>query len=168
MMANPNNDGERINYKILYDQAWNQYNIYFQTYSIHNSKFNVIGAVSSIFILVLVTLAQTWSKWLYLSLPFLLFPFFVTLRNLMRGFKIPWFKKDVLESQMLEGEDEFFKHQIDDIFYAATTLLGYKNFTRRWVFRSVSSIVIGVIVSICVFLHLYLLPLVRSLMQGQG
>lgn len=166
MMANPNNDAARINYKILYRQAWNQYNIYFQTYSIHNSKFNVIGAVSSIFILVLVTLAEAWSRWLYLSLPFLIFPFFVTLRNLMRRFKIPWFKKEDLESQMLEGEDEFFKHQIDDIFIAATTLLDYKNFSKKWVLRSVQSIVIGVIVSICVFLHLYLLPLGRSLMQG--
>jgi hypothetical protein len=163
------NNGERINYKILYDQVWNQYNIYFQTYWVHNNKFNVLGAVSSIFILVLVTVAESkaGSRWFYLPLLFLLFPFALSLVNIKRRFEIPWFGKEKLESQMLKGGDEFFKHQIDDIYHAATTLRKYKNFAEKWVSISVWSIIIGAFVFISLFTYLYLLPLICGLMQRQ-
>jgi len=160
------NDNEKIDYKTLYYQAWNQYNIYFQGYSVYNNKFNTIGAVSSIFILVLTTAAKTWSKWFYLPLPLLLFPFFVALRNLMyREIEIPWFGKEKLESQIREGEAEFFKLQMNDIFHAAKTLFEYKVFARRWVLISVWFIIASVIVSF-ISLCLSLLPLVCSLYAG--
>lgn len=154
------NDNEKIDYKTLYHQVWNQYNIYYQSYSVYNNKFNTIGAVSSIFVLVLTIAGERWSKWFYLPLPLLLFPFFVALINLMyKEIEIPWFGKEKLESQLSEGVAEFFKLQIDDIFHATNTLYDYKVFARRWVSISVWSIIASFIVSF-ISLFLSMLPLV--------
>ena len=161
-------EDERTKYKILYRQAWNQYNIYFQTYSLHSNKFNTIGAVSSIFILVLVTLAEAeeGSKWFYMPVVFLLVPFIVTLINLMKGFKIPWFKREKLEDQISEGEVEFFKHQIEDIYKSHDTLLAYKKWAKRWSRVSVWFIFAGLAVSVFLLARQYLPPLFCRLTQG--
>lgn len=77
----------KIDLKLIYDHAWNQYNTYYQSYSLYTSKFNMVGAVSSVFILVLITSAQTWSLLFYIPISFLLIPFILTLINLNLN---PW------------------------------------------------------------------------------
>jgi hypothetical protein len=160
-------ENQGIDYKALYSQAWNQYNVYFQAYSIYNDKFNTIGAISAIFILVLTTAAQVWSKWFYLPIGSLLFPFFVALKNIMyRDVEIPWFGKEKLENQILEGDNQFFKCQVDDIFHAAGTLFKYKLFARRWISISVWFIIVSAIITF-ISLLVSLLPLVCSLYAGK-
>jgi hypothetical protein len=156
-----------IDYRALYSHAWNQYNVYFQAYSILNDKFNTIGAISAIFILVLTTAAQVWSKWFYLPIVSLLFPFFVALKNIMyRDVEIPWFGKKELENQILEGENQFFKCQVDDIFHVADTLFKYKLSARKWISISVWFIIVSAIITF-ISLLLSLLPFVCSLYVGK-
>jgi len=117
-------------YKILYDQAWNQYNVYYQSYFIRNSKFNMIGAISSILIVSEITVALSISRLFFIPIIPLLVIFLIFILNLMYNkLEIPWFEKHQLIDQLRQGEAEFYNCQIDDIYKAAHTLLAYKRYT---------------------------------------
>jgi hypothetical protein len=155
---------DKTDLQLIYQQAWNQYNTYYQSYSIYNSKFNLAGAVSSVFILVLITSVQAWSKLFYIPILPLLMPFILTLINLnYQKIKIPWFGKDDLIGQLKQGEEIFFQKQLDDIFVAAESLFEYKQFARKWMSISVFSIVISGIISIGIAGYVILFPVLCNI-----
>lgn len=148
----------KIKFDLVYQQIWNQYNIYYQSYSIYNSKFNIIGVVASVFIAVLLTVAGSWSPLLYIPILGLLIPFIVALFNLYYDkVKIPWFDKGQLVNKSIIGKPEYYEALIDDVIQATDTLLAYKKYARRWVSISIWAIVISIVIALsiacCKLLH---------------
>ena len=138
----------KTEFDLLYPQVWNQYNIYYQSYAIYNSKFNIIGVVASVFIAVLLTVAGSWSWLLYIPILGLLIPFILALLNLKYDkVKIPWLDKHQLVKNLQGGKSEYYEALIDDVFEATNTLLAYKRFAHKWVSISIWSIVISIVLA---------------------
>ncbi len=147
------------NYQIIYPHIWNQYSAHFQKYIAYENKLNTIGAISSIWILIFFNVPRQNLAY-YLTLPFLLIPFFITIFNLFYSkFKIkariPWVGRDILESQLSEGTNTFFKRQIDDIYDCADEMFRYMGFATTCITTSLVSMLIGISYYITISLYFY-------------
>lgn len=139
-------ENKKTEFELLYQQVWNQYNIYYQSYSIYNSKFNSIGVVASVLIAVLLAVADSRSWLLYLPIIGLCIPLALALYNLMYSkVKIPWFDKNQLVKNLQCGKSEYYEALIDDVYTATDTLLAYKRLAQKLVSISIWAIVISII-----------------------
>jgi len=150
----------RTQLDLIFQQTWNQYNIYYQSYMIYNSKFNTIGVVASVFIVVLLAIANSWSTLLYIPILGLLIPFVLTLLNLKYdGVQIPWIDKEhkIRKSQI--GKTEFYEECIEDVMQATNTLLTYKKIVRKRIALSIWSIFISLVFAFFITLYKILQPI---------
>ena len=150
-------------YKILYDHAWNQYNIYYQGYFIRYNKLNMVGAVSSIFIVSEITIAIGISKLFFIATLPLLLTLVIFIMNLAykkeayykgeihKGIQIPWHGKSDLNKLIRKGKAAFYKEQIDDIMFAADTLYEYKQFSDYWISVAIRCIGVSATILFVVF-----------------
>ncbi len=161
-MENKSVRKEFDNYQTVYPHIWNQYSIYFQRYNAYTNRLNTLGTISSILILIYFSLPfKHNTNWIYLTLLFFLFPFFITIANyfISKKIAIPWVERDELESQLSEGINTFFKRQIDDLYYCADTMFGYAKSAKKWIKYSLVSMLIGILYYIIISLYFYCLDL---------
>jgi len=142
------------NYQIIYPHLWNQYSAHFQKYIAYENKFVMIGAISTLWIYIFFSFPiqkfPIQNRAYYLPLVFLLIPFFITIFNFfyskfkIKAATIPWVGRDILESELSEGTNTFFKRQIDHIYYCADEMFRYMRFATKCITVSLVSMVIGI------------------------
>ena len=137
---------KKVKFELLYQQVWNQYSVYYQSYEIYNNRISSIGVVSSVFIAVLVTVPGQWPWLRYLPIIGLLIPPVLALYTVSyRKVKIPWFDKKQLLKHLKCGKQEYYEALIDDVYQATSTLLIYKGIAQKLVSISVWAIILSVV-----------------------
>jgi hypothetical protein len=154
---------------MIYDQMWNEYNTYYQSYEQYNNRFHMIGLIASIIIVLLIDL-NNGCYWFYIPMMPLIIPMSYTIRNLCYGMKdgsikkieIPNIGRDkLMEILNYNKNTDFYKEVIDDIHLATVSLYDYKtNFARPGIRTSICWIIISFITTMIIVFYSAFYPAV--------